>query len=368
MSQPSTPRAYLHIGAPKTGTTYLQAVLSANRDALATAGVLYPGRLDAAHFLAAQDLRGLTFAGHTDARVPGAWDRTADRVRRWRGPSAIVSHELLAGCDREAITTAVESLSPREVHVVFTARDLARQIPAMWQESVKNGRTAALDAYTRRLTRDGTGRVGAMLEQSLDAARVLSRWSDVVTPERIHVVTVSGTPAPPAQLWTRFCRAAGLDPACCDTDVEQRNASMGLAETELVRQLNQRLGDRFDWPTYERLVKQWLAKQVLAARRPSAPSQLPADLRPWVDARSAEITATLSAAGYDVVGSLDDLMPSWDDHQDRRTSATPPPGDALDASLDAMVALLDEVARLQARADRSPVRQLRRVVRARLTR
>ena len=32
----------------------------------------------------------------------------------------------------------MQDLSFAEVHVVCTARDLARQIPAVWQEDVKN--------------------------------------------------------------------------------------------------------------------------------------------------------------------------------------------------------------------------------------
>ncbi len=37
-----TRRAFVHIGLPKTGTTYLQAVLAHHRDALRESGVLYP--------------------------------------------------------------------------------------------------------------------------------------------------------------------------------------------------------------------------------------------------------------------------------------------------------------------------------------
>ncbi len=42
------PRIYLHIGVPKTGTTYLQDVLYRNRDVLAAAGIedLFEVRID----------------------------------------------------------------------------------------------------------------------------------------------------------------------------------------------------------------------------------------------------------------------------------------------------------------------------------
>ncbi len=37
-------RIFLHIGAPKSGTTYLQTVLWANRENLRRQGLLMPGR------------------------------------------------------------------------------------------------------------------------------------------------------------------------------------------------------------------------------------------------------------------------------------------------------------------------------------
>ena len=40
-----TDRVVLHVGAPKSGTTYLQAILERNRDAFARAGVAAGGRL-----------------------------------------------------------------------------------------------------------------------------------------------------------------------------------------------------------------------------------------------------------------------------------------------------------------------------------
>src|ERR1044072_2231107 len=87
-------RVFLHIGSPKTGTTFLQEVLWTNRDALREAGVKYPGSRADAHFLATQDLRELVWHGHVDPAVPGAWDRLVTEVRTWPGAS-VISHEMV---------------------------------------------------------------------------------------------------------------------------------------------------------------------------------------------------------------------------------------------------------------------------------
>ena len=52
------PRVFLHVGEPKTGTTFLQHVLFGNRDRLAARGVVLPGYTRRDHSRASRDLRG----------------------------------------------------------------------------------------------------------------------------------------------------------------------------------------------------------------------------------------------------------------------------------------------------------------------
>src|SRR3954464_13914523 len=51
------PVVFLHIGEPKSGTTFVQQVMWSNRDQLARQGVLLPGAHAQDHFRANQDLR-----------------------------------------------------------------------------------------------------------------------------------------------------------------------------------------------------------------------------------------------------------------------------------------------------------------------
>src|SRR4029079_18926194 len=132
-------RVLLHVGTPKTGTSYLQDVLYRNRLTLAAAGIHYPAHRFDAHFLAALDLMRLPWGG-LEAEAVGAWDKLAHRVRDYRGTS-IISHEILATASRAQAGRALESLGHgqgTEVHLVLSVRDLVRQIPAEWQENVKH--------------------------------------------------------------------------------------------------------------------------------------------------------------------------------------------------------------------------------------
>jgi hypothetical protein len=75
---------FLHVGAPKTGTSQLQDLLFLNRDVLREHGVLYPAERFDDHFMAALDLLGKEWGG-LEERAPGAWDRLVAGGQRVRG-------------------------------------------------------------------------------------------------------------------------------------------------------------------------------------------------------------------------------------------------------------------------------------------
>ena len=69
-------RVVVHVGTPKTGTSYVQDVLFLNRETLAEQGILYPADRFDEHFLAALDLMELHWGG-LETQAVGAWDRLA---------------------------------------------------------------------------------------------------------------------------------------------------------------------------------------------------------------------------------------------------------------------------------------------------
>ena len=353
-------RVFVHVGAPKTGTTYLQDLLWRHRNALTGDGVLYPGNRRDVHFRAALDLREVAFAGHRDPTVAGAWDQLAEQARAWQGGIAVLSHELLAAATEERALRAVASLEPAQVHIVYTARDLARQIPAMWQESVKNGRTLDFAGYLERIQQPGRrGRAAQVFWRSQDAPAVLERWSAAVQADRIHLVTVPPPGAAPTLLWERFCSVIGIDSSRFDASVPRTNTSLGLAQVELVRRLNEALDDTLDWPDYEAVVKHELAERRLAGRPPSPPASLPGADYAWAVQRSRELVATLAAAPYDVVGSLDELVPpAQPSGPNGGGSVEAEIGSVLDVAVDVLAEDLIEQARARQGSLRGHARRL----------
>lgn len=299
-------RAFLHIGSPKTGTTFLQQVLWRHRAVLSANGLLLPLPDVSDHHRASLDLRGRDRAA--DGRsTAGAWPRLVDDARAWDG-DVLVSHETLAAADAQQADTAVRAFldSGFEVHVVITARDLARQLVAHWQQSVKGRHSLTLGAYVAEgLDPDvGHGRYIALVQ---DHAALARRWGALLPAEQVHVVTVPPPGAPRDLLWQRFAGLLGL--AADEFDLEVGgNESLGLEQAELLRRLNAALGDRLPRPgPYPRIVRGVLVGKVLAGRAGTRLSLTDAELAAVRD-RSAAQVADLRTLGVDVVGDLDELL------------------------------------------------------------
>lgn len=349
-------RVFLHIGSPKTGTTFLQEVLWSNRDALREAGVCYPGTRPDGHFLATQDLRELVWHGHVDPAVAGAWDRLVTAARNWPGTS-IISHEMLGSASPAAIKRAMQSLAGLEVHLVLTTRDLARQVPAVWQEDVKNCGRLTFGEFTRSL-RGLDDSIDPFFARTFwsyqDLPAVLRNWAGDLPADRVHLITVPRR-APRDELWQRFAKTVGFDPAVRPVEVEVKNPSMGLVETNLLRRVNQLVVSELEWPVYQRLVKNLLAVNVLAARPDATPLRLPAEDQDWVLQKSKEMVQSLRESGFAVTGDLDDLLPETGG-PDARHPDDVTDGETLDAAIYAVAGLLHE---LEAEGQRAAEEQAR---------
>ncbi|MEW2355399.1 hypothetical protein [Spirillospora sp. NPDC029432] len=345
---------YLHVGAPLVGADALQAALWHHGPTLAAHGVCYPLQDPHQHFAMTMDLREMAWGGHRDPAWNGVWDRVAGRARDWGGDRVVLSHELLAGATEAQARRAVESLGPGEVHIVFTARDLARQMAADWQEHVKHQHTVTFDRFADDLVLKGIeapAPFGEMFWGLHDPVRALAAWGAAVPPERVHVITAPPGERAGAALWRRFGEVTGIAPEWCDLSGVREQEPLGLAEAELLRRVNERLGGALGGE-YEPLVRRHLGHEVLADRAGRAEIVLPVRHHPWMRSRSEELVDGLRAAGYDIVGDLADLMPDF-------TGGVPAepvdPADLTGAAVEVIEALLRDLARARERVQLSEI-------------
>ncbi|MGH3413893.1 MAG: hypothetical protein ACRDPH_12520 [Marmoricola sp.] len=302
-------RVVLHVGTPKTGTSAVQDALFNRRDQLAKQEVLYPGDRFDAHFLAALDLMELPWGG-LEQQSAGAWDRLADEVRDWSG-TAIISHEILGRASRLQAARALESLggSGAEMHVVVSARDLARQLPAEWQENVKHRRTLTYHEFLDRIRDpERSAEISQWFWSVQEVPDVLARWADTLPPDRVHVVTVPPSGSDPDLLARRFADALGL--AEIPSDGSRSNVSLGVAESALVRRLNERLDMVLPNHHYREFVRELLVHRNLSLRRESPRLTVPEEVHDWTVELGRQWADELAARQYAVVGDLDDLVPA----------------------------------------------------------
>ena len=333
-------RLYLHLGTPKTGTTYVQELLWHHREVLAGHGVHYPGAVPEAHFLAATDLQHVPFNDHADAAAEGAWRRLVEQVRRLEG-TVVLSHELFGDASAEQAERALRDLAPAEVHLVVTARDLARQVPAAWQEDLKNRHHWGFAGYLTAV-RPGTGVrtwFGELFWHRQDVPRVLERWARDLPAERVHVVTVPPRGQSTDVLWRRFASVIGVDPALVDATHDLRaNRSIDALEAQLLRRLNRRVEGTVDWPTYGPVLAHLSAAVLGRSDRPRI--ELPPEDHGWAAEKADAMVAELTARGYDVVGDLDELRVGPPPSRPARHADEGTDGELLDVAVDVLADVL----------------------------
>ena len=277
---------HLHIGSPKTGTTFVQNMLWANREPLEADGVLLPGHYRYARVQAVRDL--LAWDPAEDPEVPRSWRRLTAEVNRWEGTAAIISQEFLCWASPEQIAEVVASFPKSQVHVVLTVRDLARLVPAQWQTAMRQRNAWTLDEYADAVAGASTAKRATAAARHFwkrqDYGPILTRWVDAVGLANVSVVTVPPSGGDPNELWLRFCRACGLNAEHTEPG-EVSHESLGAASAEVMRRLNERPAvAELPMDLYQKSVNGALSRRVLGRRRGAEPGLvLPEAHREWAE-------------------------------------------------------------------------------------
>ena len=126
-------------------------------------------------------------------------------------------------------------------------------------------------------------------------------WSQHIPPDHVHVITVPPQGATDL-LWIRFASVLGVDPGRFDLTGTRANPSLGPAEAEFLRQVNQALPAEVpDW-FYTRDIKRILALDLLRSRPRQALLTLPASRAAWAQEQSDILIAGLALGAIYLIG------------------------------------------------------------------
>ena len=335
----------IHVGAPKTGTTFLQGVLWRNRDELRHAGLHIVGQSRGDHYRAGHDIRGVE-RNPRDPRPDwtGSWDLLAGLATSSSARTTIISDEHLAALTPDQVRRAVESLRGREVHVVYTTRNLARLLPSEHQEYVKHRSPLTYQEWASKVFRDRSKGPGKWFWSVHDPVGVVQRWSTAVEPQNIHVLTLPLPGAPKDELWRRFCGVVDVDPAAATDFQVMGNDSLGLAETEVLRRVNVALPESFPRWHHTGIARDIFASRILGPRSSSGRPPVPEPVRDAVLKQTEDNIAGLGSGICDLVGDLDELAVN----DDLATgAAAPTDAELLDAAVDGIAGLLVQMGRMR---------------------
>lgn len=288
-------RIVLHIGAMKTGTTFLQTTMERNRDLLAESGLDFTGGRFAYQTRA---VNAVLKRPDQPGRRLQRWRKLAARAREAPQPTSVVSMEFLSFASERQVRDLLRPLRKQglRVEVVMTVRDQFLVAPAQWQTYCRNYGLADWPTYLREIEEPPTEKSRSSASHTFHRAQdidvILGRWSEAEGVDVVHVVTVPGRGAPVEELWNRFFAAAGVAPPAADFDAGAPNTSLGFGSCDLLRRLNRHLGDVPGAP-YRTGMRQ-LAREVLAERRDQ-------ESRPALDRAGAQFARTRNTLLRDLV-------------------------------------------------------------------
>lgn len=300
----------LHVGPHKTGTTAIQVALDAAGPDLAQHGAAYVtiGGYRPRRAAWALGVEGLPEGVQ---RPPmKAWDRLVQAVADAGSARACVSNEDFGRAEDTQVRRIVADLGGGRPHVLAATRRLDRYLPSQWQQRVKVGEQRSYEDWLRVVldvdsTTPDWDRRNVWF--SHDVTALVDRWAAAVGDAHVTLVVLDESDR--SQLPRTFEGLLGLPEGFLVVDESRSNRSLSWVETELVRAMHQRLGERGSPLTKpERSRIREVMQSLQAHPAGGTPSSPP--LPQWALGRVRELSEhrvraieALAERGVEVVGS-----------------------------------------------------------------
>ena len=223
------PRYVIHVGPPKTGTTYLQRMFWELRGQMRNEGIYYPHEFwrSGPDFLHSELVRELQQGpseklGNIFAAINASGSETV-----------LISCEGFVALPVESLTYLRELLRDASVDIVYYARRWSDWFPSQWQQHIKQGSTEQFPiAYAKLLGAKAPG-------ESINHKIALDKFASVFGESSIKVISYSNLTDARVDIAEHFFAAIlGWVPEALPKFSSPLNSSLSAPETEVVRCLN----------------------------------------------------------------------------------------------------------------------------------
>jgi len=234
-------KVIVHVGQMKSGTTYVQEILSKNRVGLLQQNIVYPGgwlnQQPAVYGICGSSVPWVKDKKPYQAKA----DKLRDEIRdaKDKGHDVLLSAEALSSCDEEGIESFLDFIGGAD-RVIFSVRSLHKTLPSAWQQILKTGSYISIMEFFQQM--DNTWNEKSGRWQTYAYGECIKRWSKFLP---INTYVLPNKIITPKDPWNLFCSAAGLsDISDAIYPAKEENTSFSKESSDIIRVLSKNAYER----------------------------------------------------------------------------------------------------------------------------
>ncbi len=229
----------LHIGLPKTGTTYIQRTFSAAVEKI-NGEIAYPDLGFYNHQLAMYKAFRPFLPWNAPAGSNAKWLSLLEAIREKPDSKKLISAEAFSALSEDGVAKLKRVLDGVKIDsIIITVRPLEKLLPSHWQQNLKNGSTVSLESYLNKKMHSIES--GGEFSQMFAYYHTVKLWSDYFGDVNFKVLFMDGKSEQNLRMFSHLC---GLSDKAIDIldhnkpKASEQNLSLTNFECEELLKIN----------------------------------------------------------------------------------------------------------------------------------